>query len=70
MLQGRPNPMRNLLTINPCPPNNPCNFSFTNVQALLAQQETVGLLAKFGHDVVTAFESVPLYIPAMVPSDR
>ena len=37
-------------------------------QALLVQQETAGLLAKFSHDVVTAYESVPLYIPAMALS--
>jgi hypothetical protein len=37
-------------------------------QALLAQQETIGLLAKFSYDVVTAYESVPMYIPEMAPS--
>jgi hypothetical protein len=38
-------------------------------QTLLAQQGTIGLLAKFGHDVVSIFESIPMYIPPMAQSD-
>ena len=41
----------------------------SKISGILAQQETVGLLAKFAHDIVAAYKSVPLYIPALALSD-